>query len=302
MRHTLRQTTPRADNDRPALVTPDWLTGHLDDPEVRVIEVDVSPAAHDQGHIPGAVLWNIYTDIKDENYDFVGRTAFEELVRQSGIDKGATVVFYGYAPAFGFWLLRLFGHDDVRILDADRATWQAEHHPWTSATSVPAPSQYILGQELPALRASLTDVRDGIDEPALTTIDVRSTPEYLGERFWPSGGMHPDGRAGHVPDAVSLPADAYVDERGAFRSWDELSQQFPEFDGSKTDPLITYCTIGARACTAWFVLSELLGHHDVRVYDGSWAQWGRTAAAPVDTGEPGASRRKLGDRLGVTCS
>ncbi len=283
MAHEQGHTTRETDHHRPALATPEWLTRHLDDPEVAIIEVDVSAAAHDEGHIPGAVLWNIYSDIKDENYDFVERTAFEELVRRSGIDKGTTVVCYGYAPAFGFWLLRLFGHDNVRILDVDRATWQFEERPWTSSISEPTRSQYVLGQEAPTLRASLADVWNGINDPTQMTIDVRSVNEYEGERFWPSGGMHPDGRAGHVPGAVNFPADAYLDERGAFLSESELSRQFPALDERNDARLITYCTIGARACSAWFILSELLGHEDVSVYDGSWAEWGLTPEVPVDT-------------------
>jgi len=283
MRHDRHHMARDAEHRRRGLVTPDWLTSHIDDQDIQVIEVDVSATAHEDGHIAGAVLWNIYSDIKDENYDFVNRTAFEELVRRSGIDEGTTVVCYGYAPAFAFWLLRLYGHDDVRILDGDRATWQAEERPWTSTPSAPTRSQYVLGQEEAALRASLADVRDAIDDPTHTIIDVRSKLEYEGERFWPSGGFHPDGRAGHVPRAFNFPADDYVDDRGAFRATNELRKRFPPLAQTNNERLTTYCTIGARACTAWFILSELLGHQDVRVYDGSWAEWGRTADAPVDS-------------------
>jgi thiosulfate/3-mercaptopyruvate sulfurtransferase len=137
----------------------------------------------------------------------------------------------------------------------------------------------------------MSDVRDAIDAPAHTTIDVRSTLEYRGERFWPSGGMHPDGSAGHVPGALNLPTDDYLDDRGAFRPADELSQRFPPFDRSSDERLITYCTIGARACTAWFVLSELLGHEDVRVYDGSWAQRGSRSRRSQERSRTGRSAR-----------
>jgi len=263
-----------------ALVTADWLTEHLADPRVRVVEIDVSPAPHREGHIPGAVLWDIYTDLKDEAYAFVGHRAFEDLIRRSGIDADSTIVFYGYAPAFGFWLMRRFGHHDVRILDTSRATWQAEGRPWTDVVTPPSTTAYRLGDEVHEVRASIDDVRRLIDDRSHTILDVRSTLEYEGERFWPSGGMQPNGRSGHVPTAVSSPADHYLDESGSFLSIDQLEGCFPASRGGSG--VTTYCTIGARASTAWFVLTELLGRADVRVYDGSWAEWGLDPTTTID--------------------
>jgi len=125
-------------------------------------------------------------------------------------------------------------------------------------------------------------VRDAIGQPGTTLVDVRSAAEYRGERFWPSGGMEPGGHAGHVPSAIHLPIDGIYRDDGSFRSAAELGRIFPAADLDGTRELITYCTIGGRAATAWFVLTYLLGRDGVRVYDGSWAEWGRMTGTPVE--------------------
>ena len=142
------------------LVGPGWLAGHLNDAELRVVEVDVSPAAYDNWHIDGAVLWNIYTDLKDASYRTVGTAAVERLVARSGIGPDSTVVFYGYAPVLGLWLMKLYGHPDVRILDCSRDTWRAEGHPWSTAASEPPAARYRLGGQDRRLRADRVAVQE----------------------------------------------------------------------------------------------------------------------------------------------
>jgi thiosulfate/3-mercaptopyruvate sulfurtransferase len=264
-----------------ALADRHWLRAHLDDPQVRVVEVDVSPTAYDDWHIDGAVLWNIYAELKDADYRTAGPDALQGIVTSSGIDPDSTVVFYGYAPAFGLWLMRLYGHRDVRILDCSRDAWRAEGYPEATAASQPAPGTLMLHGEDPGLRADQAAVRDAIGRPDTTLVDVRSAREYRGECFWPSGGAEPGGRTGHVPSALHQPVDGLYRSDGSFRPVPELRRLFAPAVLEGDGELITYCTIGGRAATAWFVLTYLFGRDRVRVYDGSWAEWGRTPGTPV---------------------
>ena len=257
------------------LVDPEWLQAHVSDPNVRVVEVDVSATAYHEWHIDGAVLWNIYADLKDADYRLAGRAALERLVARSGIGPDSTVVFYGYAPAIGLWLMKLYRHPDVRILDCSRDTWRARGYPWSTAASEPLAGAFRLGSEDSAIRADRAAVCKAIGQPGTTLVDVRSAAEYRGERFWPSGGMEPGGRAGHVPSAVHQPIDGLYDEDGSFLSAAELRCMFSPIVLEDSGELITYCTIGGRAATAWFVLTYLIGRDRVRIYDGSWAEWGR---------------------------
>jgi thiosulfate/3-mercaptopyruvate sulfurtransferase len=263
------------------LVDTAWLREHLDDPEVRVVEVDVSPAAYTQGHIPGAVLWNVYKDLKTAEYQLVDRAAVEKLIQQSGIDVKSIVVFYGYAPTMGYWLMKLYGHPQVRVLNASRDTWQREGRPWTAAVSAPTVTSYHLSAQNERIRADQSMVRGAIDATGRIIVDVRTEPEYRGERFWPSGAMEEGGRAGHIPSALHVPGDGILDENGAFLPAEALEQHFADLHPEAGGEVISYCTIGGRACTAWFILSQLLGHEEARVYDGSWAEWGRAASTPV---------------------
>jgi thiosulfate/3-mercaptopyruvate sulfurtransferase len=291
-------STPRPAPSDQVLVDPEWLQARLCDPRVRVVEVDVSPAAYDNWHIDGAVLWNIYADLKDADYRLAGTAALERLVARSGIAPDSTVVFYGYAPALGLWLMKLYGHPDVRILDCSRETWRAGGYPWSTAASEPPAGGFVLGAEDSRIRADRAAVDEAIRQPETTLVDVRSAAEYRGERFWPSGGMEPGGRAGHVPSAVHQPIDGLHHEDGSFRSAAELRRMFAPAVLEGSGELITYCTIGGRAATAWFVLTYLIGRDRVRSTtapgpsgDASRTPPSRVRNSPPDkpTSNPGGS-------------
>lgn len=266
-----------------AIVDVDWIAANLGDPRVRIVEVDVSRAAYDEGHIPGAVLWNAYADLRDENYRPVGLAALERLLSRSGISPQTRVVVYGYSAPLGFWLLKAHGHEDVRILMGARDQWAQAGNDWSTDPPKPPTTAHPAVAEKVGLLADRVAVQDAINDPATIVLDVRAKSEYSGERFWPSGATEDAGRAGHVPGAVSVPIDQLRGEDGTLKRPEELRRVLEDAGVTQDAKVITYCTIGNRASEAWFALKYLLDYPDARVYYGSWVEWGKTPGLPIDT-------------------
>jgi thiosulfate/3-mercaptopyruvate sulfurtransferase len=259
-----------------------WIASRVGDPSVRIVEIDVSNAAYAAGHIPGAVLWNAYADLRRPDYLPIGADELQTVLGASGVTADTTVVFYGYGAHLGFWLLSSHGHERVRLMDGSRERWLAAGELWSVEAPRPAPSPYALAPHTREL-SSKADVLAMIDRPGAAIVDTRSRAEYDGERFWPSGAVENAGRAGHIPGAVHIPIELLRTASGAFRSEGEMRDVMRRRGVTPETRIVTYCTIGNRAAQAWYALKHLLGYRDVSVYYGSWTEWGKSADTPIDS-------------------
>ncbi len=269
------------------VVSTDWVADHLDEPNVRLIEVSVNPGVYERGHIPGAVNFVWHTDFVDTvARDIVSPARFEELARAAGINPDTTVVLYGdsnnWFAAWGAWVFTMYGLDDVRLMDGGRVKWEAEGRELSISAPSFAEGSFTVEQVYSSLRARMADVHQIVESGAdVALLDIRSPAEFSGSIFAPDGVPELAVRAGHIPGAVNVPWGTAVAEDGAFKSVDELRALYAAVgvDGSK--PVVVYCRIGERASHTWFVLSEILGY-DVALYDGSWTEWGNTVGAPIE--------------------
>jgi thiosulfate/3-mercaptopyruvate sulfurtransferase len=265
------------------LVDADWVATHLDDPEVQVIEVDVSSAAYDEGHIPGAILWDAYKDLRHPDFSPINKAEFGAVLATAALTPETTVVFYGYAPVLGYWLLDRHGHERMKVMDGPREQWAGEGREWSTEVPEPDSTSYVSDGGHVGLLASMAEVQDAIGDPDTVILDVRSPEEFSGERFWPSGAAEVVGRAGHVPGAVHVPVSSLTDEDGTPTDRERLRAVYEEAGVTPDKKVITYCTIGNRASQVAFVLKHELGYPDVAVYYGSWSQWGHQPDRPIET-------------------
>lgn len=275
------------------LVSTQWLSEHLNDDGVVVVESDEDILLYETGHIPGAVKIDWHTDLNDPVIrDYVSSERFAEVLSSRGIDRDTTVILYGdksnWWAAYALWVFTLFGHPDVRLVDGGRDKWIAEGRAITREVVTPAKANYpVVARNDAPIRAFKDDVLAHLGGPL---IDVRSPEEYTGERTeipgYPTEGAL---RAGHIPTAHSIPWARAAREDSRFKSRAELEEIYGPTTGLNTDDsVIVYCRIGERSSHTWFVLTHLLGFSDVKNYDGSWTEWGSAVRVPIVTGvEPG---------------
>ncbi len=274
------------------LVDTGWVVSHANDPNVRVVEVDVDTKAYDEGHVPGAIAWAWNTQLCDTLVrDILPKAQFEALMTQSSINNGTTVVLYGdnnnWFATWAFWLMKIYGHKDVRIMDGGRKKWLAEGRDLdTSAThaSTIGPTPYQASDPDLSIRAYLPQVQQAQKSGSAVMIDVRSPQEFSGEILAPPGLPETCQRGGHIPGARSVPWGKACNDDGTFKSYDDLQKLYNAEGVSQAKPVIAYCRIGERSSHTWFVLKYLLGVNNVVNYDGSWTEWGNLVGAPVERG------------------
>ncbi|MBI4354693.1 MAG: sulfurtransferase [Candidatus Omnitrophica bacterium] len=269
------------------LVSTEWVLQNLKNPKVRIAEVDVDTKAYAEGHVPGAVGWAWDTQLCDTlRRDIIPKDTFEQLMGSSGIANDTTVVLYGdnnnWFAAWAFWQLKVYGHQDVRLMNGGRKKWIAEGRELvTEAPDYPKTS-YTAKNPDTSIRAFLPEAMKASQERAAQLVDVRSPQEFSGEILAPPGLPETCQRGGHIPGAKNIPWGKACNEDGTFKSVEELKLLYGGAGISGAQPVIAYCRIGERSSHTWFVLKHLLGYPNVKNYDGSWTEWGNLVAAPVE--------------------
>ncbi len=269
------------------LVETDWVEQHLDDPSIRIVEVDENPALYAEAHIPGAIGFDWKKDLQDQvRRDFLAADAFGELFGSSGISNDHTIVLYGdrnnWFAAYTYWYLLYYGHTNVKLMNGPREKWISEGRPTTTEVPGHEPTTFTAQPGNDAIRAKRDEVRAALDDPT-RLVDVRSPQEFSGELI-AMAGYEQEGaqRGGHIPGAASVPWAQAVQEDGTFKAKEELEELYRGKGVLADDPIIAYCRIGERSAHTWFVLHELLGKDDVRNYDGSWTEWGNLVDVPIE--------------------
>lgn len=276
------------------LLSTEWVAAHVDDPQVKLVEVDVDTGAYEKGHIKNAVGWNWTTQLSDSvRRDIPSPRQFEELCSASGIANEHTVVLYGdnhnWFAAFAFWQFKIHGHRDLHLLNGGRKKWEAEKRPLTTEVAPVQPTEYHAGVADTSLRARRDNIFQILSGKQANLVDVRTPDEFTGKVIAPPGMRETALRGGHVPGAVNIPWSQAVNEDGTFKSFDDLLALY-ESRGVRPDKeAVTYCRIGERSAHTWFVLKYLLGFEKVRNYDGSWTEWGNLVEAPIEKGEAKAA-------------
>ncbi len=271
------------------LVSTAWVADHLQDPNIRLVESNEDILLYDTGHIPGAVKIDWHVDLNDPTVrDYISKDQFEKVLRTNGIDANTTVVFYGdknnWWATYAFWVFKLFGFDNAKVMDGGRAKWVAEGRAVTrEVPSYPATNVVAKARNDAPIRAFRDDVLAHLEVNG-KLVDVRSPGEYKGELLhmadYPQEGAL---RGGHIPGAKSVPWARAANPDGTFKSAVDLRAIYEGEQGLQpSDNVIAYCRIGERSSHTWFVLTYLLGYSNVRNYDGSWTEWGNSVRLPIE--------------------
>ena len=268
------------------LVSTEWAEQNLNTDKVVFAEVDEDTTAYDGGHIPGAIKLDWRNDLQDHvRRDFVSREGFEKLLSAKGISNDDTVILYGgnnnWFAAYAYWYFKLYGHQDVKLLDGGRKKWELDGRQLVKDEPNRAQTSYKAQDPDNSLRAFRDEVVDAIGSKNL--VDVRSPDEFAGKLLAPAHlPQEAAQRAGHIPQAINVPWSKAANEDGTFKSDEELQQIYGEAGLDDSKDTIAYCRIGERSSHTWFVLRELLGHQNVKNYDGSWTEYGSLVGVPIE--------------------
>lgn len=269
------------------LVDTAWVADHRNDSGVKLVEVDVDTNAYDEGHIPGAVSWNWTSQLNDGlRRDILSKSDLEKLLGESGISNDDTIVLYGdnnnWFAAFAFWILEIYGHKKLLLMDGGRKKWIEEKREVTTDVPSPAAAQYAAQDANQAIRSNVSEILKNLEDGKYQLVDVRSPAEFSGEVIAPPGMTETAQRGGHVPTAKNIPWSKAVNEDGTFKTADELREVYGSQGVVPDKPVIAYCRIGERSSHTWFALKYLLGYNDAKNYDGSWTEYGSMVSVPIE--------------------
>jgi thiosulfate/3-mercaptopyruvate sulfurtransferase len=270
------------------LVTTDWAESNLDAPDTVFVEVDEDTSAYDNGHIAGAVRLDWRKDLQDPvKRDFVDAEQFSKLLSERGISNDDTVILYGgnnnWFAAYAYWYFKLYGHENVKLLDGGRKKWELYGRPLSTDTVEREPTSYTAKEPDNSIRAFRDEVLAAIGDKNL--VDVRSPDEFSGKILAPAHlPQEQSQRPGHIPGAINVPWSKAANEDGTFKSDEDLTKLYGEAGLDESMDTIAYCRIGERSSHTWFVLRELLGHGNVKNYDGSWTEYGSLVGVPIELG------------------
>ena len=271
-----------------SLVTAEWVAENLNNPQVVIVEVDEDTALYEQGHIESAITFHWRDDLQDGLIrDLISKEKFEALLSKSGISNDSTVILYGgnnnWFASYAFWYFKIYGHQDVRLLDGGRKRWELDARAFVAAVPTRTATRYVAKERDNSIRAFRDEVIAAIGK--LNIVDVRSPAEFSGELAAPAHLPQEQGQVkGHIPTAKNIPWSKAANEDGTFKSDAELKELYISAGVDLAKETIAYCRIGERSAFSWFVLHELLGVSNVKNYDGSWTEYGSLVGAPVALG------------------